>query len=54
MCVYLAISNSPMHKRARRCRLRLEHLAPTAPDQPTHPPAELELELEFDNHDDIL
>ncbi len=39
-----------MAKRAHHYRLRLEHLAPAAPDQPTHPP----LELEFDNHDDIL
>ncbi|HEX8427007.1 DUF3861 domain-containing protein [Hymenobacter sp.] len=39
-----------MPKRAHHYRLRLEHVAPAAPDQPTHPP----LELEFDNHDDIF
>jgi hypothetical protein len=39
-----------MAKRAHRYRLRLEHLAPASPDQPTHPPRE----IEFDNHDDIF
>lgn len=39
-----------MAKRAHHYRLRLEHLAPAAPEQPTHPP----LELEFTNHDDIF
>ena len=39
-----------MAKRAHHYRLRLEHLAAAAPDQPTHSP----LELEFDNHDDIF
>ncbi|WP_375436977.1 DUF3861 domain-containing protein [uncultured Hymenobacter sp.] len=39
-----------MAKRAHHYRLRLEHLAAAAPNQPTHPP----LELEFDNHDDIF
>ncbi|MFD2719611.1 DUF3861 domain-containing protein [Hymenobacter monticola] len=39
-----------MAKRAHHYRLRLEHLAPAAPDQPTHAP----MEIEFDNHDDIF
>ena len=39
-----------MAKRAHHYRLRLEHLAAAAPNQPTHAP----LEIEFDNHDDIL
>ncbi|UOG77488.1 DUF3861 domain-containing protein (plasmid) [Hymenobacter tibetensis] len=39
-----------MAKRAHHYRLRLEHMAPAATDQPTHPP----LEVEFDNHDDIF
>ncbi|MDB5267054.1 MAG: hypothetical protein JWP58_94 [Hymenobacter sp.] len=39
-----------MAKRAHHYRLRLEHLAPASPDQPTHAPRE----LEFDNHDDIF
>ena len=39
-----------MAKRAHHYRLRLEHLAPAAPEQPTHEP----LTVEFDNHDDIF
>jgi Domain of Unknown Function with PDB structure (DUF3861) len=39
-----------MAKRAHHYRLRLEHLTPAAPDQPTHAP----LELDFTNHDDIF
>jgi hypothetical protein len=39
-----------MAKRAHHYRLRLEHLAPAAPDQPTHAPRE----IEFNNHDDIF
>jgi hypothetical protein len=39
-----------MAKRAHHYRLRLEHLAVAAPDQPIHSP----LELKFDNHDDIF
>jgi hypothetical protein len=39
-----------MAKRAHHYRLRLEHLAPAAPDQTLHPPQE----IEFDNHDDIF
>jgi hypothetical protein len=39
-----------MAKRAHHYHLRLEHLASAAPDQPTHPP----VELDFDNHDDIF
>lgn len=39
-----------MTKRAHHYRLRLEHLAPAAPDQPTHEP----VELDFTNHDDIF
>jgi hypothetical protein len=39
-----------MAKRAHHYRLRLEHVAPASPDQPTHAPRE----IEFDNHDDIF
>ena len=39
-----------MAKRAHHYRLRLEHLAPAAPEQPVHEP----LTVEFDNHDDIF
>src|SRR5205823_2258584 len=39
-----------MTKRAHRYRLRLEHLAPAAPDQPIQEP----VELEFTNHDDVF
>jgi hypothetical protein len=39
-----------MAKRAHHYRLRLEHLAPASPDQPT----QLPVELEFTNHDDIF
>jgi hypothetical protein len=39
-----------MAKRAHHYRLRLEHLAPASPEDPTHAP----LTLNFDNHDDIL